>query len=627
MSGATQKKKFRSLTIGFCCALSIIILRLVYLQVHLNDTLLTQSKKNYLRIEKIACPRGNIVDRNGTLLVTNRPTTDLYWQGSGNRTLNPEQLQTLSLLASIIDKPLVSDTQLLTTIQQAERFHKKVLLSSDVPFEQLSQLEEQFPHDHNIQLMTQFKRFYPYQTFASHLLGYLGHFDMEVCGKMGLEQLMEEQLKGQHGTLVRTTNSLGKNLSTVEIKKPFAGNTIQTTLDINLQTIIENVFPAQESGTAVVMDPEDGGILALVSRPNFDPGLFLDPISAEDWHMLQERQPFLNRAFNTCYPPGSIFKLVSVSAALEQHVISQDTIVNCRGHLTFAGRNYHCARTTGHGELTTCEAVAHSCNILFFEIGKRLDIDLLAEYAHIFGLGEKTNVLFSEKTGLVPCRAWKKSVKKERWWAGETLSAAIGQSFLLVTPIQVARMICSIFTGYLTNPRILINEPIVRKELDIQPGTLSFLRRSMRATVNEGTGQSMRTVKKDTVIYAKTSTAQTSTLSKRDLAKKYMEHGWVVVHLTYKKYKPVVLVILVENIGSSRVATKIARDFIIAYKQLLDGVSAAPKPEEPEATITPPENVETTVAPAVNASHDSQKDQESAMMQADTSVQNVIHSQ
>ena len=589
MSTARQKKKFRSLTIGFCCALSIILMRLLYLQVHMTDALLSQSKRNYMRIEKIASPRGNIVDRNNTLLVTNRPTIDVYWRGSGNRTLGAEQLQTLALLESIIDKPLVSDTQLLTTLQQAERYNKKVLLTSDLPFEQLSKLEEQFPHDHNVELVTQFKRFYPFQTFASHLLGYLGHFDMEVSGKMGLEQLMEEQLKGQHGTLLKTTNSLGKSLGAVEVKKPFAGNTIQTTIDINLQTIIETVFTPEESGTAIVMDPEDGAILALVSRPNFDPGLFLDPISAEDWQALQERQPFLNRAFNTCYPPGSIFKLVSVSAALEQHVISQDTIVNCHGHLTFAGRKYHCARTTGHGELTTCEAVAHSCNILFFEIAKRLDIDLLAEYAHIFGLGEKTNVLFSEKTGLVPCRAWKKSVKKERWWAGETLSAAIGQSFILVTPIQVARMICSIFTGYLTNPRILLNEPIVRKPLDIQQSTLSFLRRSMRATVNEGTGQSMRTVKKDTIIYAKTSTAQTSTLSKRELAKKYMEHGWVVVHITYKKNKPLVLVILVENIGSSRVATKIARDFIVSYKQLIDGAPTTATAENREPIITTPD--------------------------------------
>ncbi|MFI5333402.1 MAG: penicillin-binding transpeptidase domain-containing protein, partial [Candidatus Babeliales bacterium] len=426
MSLATQKKKFRSLTIWFSCALAIIVARLMYLQVHLNDALLTQSKKNYMRIEKIASPRGNIVDRNGELLVTNRPITDLYWYGSGNKILTAEQHATLITLESIIDKQVKTDGDLIATITHAERYRKKVLLACDLSFEQLSKLEEQFPQNHNIQLVTQFKRFYPYTTFASHLLGYLGHFDMEVGGKMGLEQLMEDQLKGHHGTLLHTTNSLGQQLSSVEIQKPFAGNTIQTTLDINLQTIIETVFPEQESGTALVVDPEDGGILALVSRPNFDPGLFLDPISSEDWHALQERQPFLNRAFNTCYPPGSLFKLVSVSAALEQHVISQDTIVNCHGHVTFAGRKYHCARTTGHGELTTCEAVAHSCNILFFEIGKRLDIDLLAEYAHMFGLGEKTNILFSEKTGLIPCRAWKKQVKKERWWAGETLSAAIG---------------------------------------------------------------------------------------------------------------------------------------------------------------------------------------------------------
>lgn len=574
----TARPKLSYLVWSICLTLSVIAARLFYLQIHQKTLFFEQSQKNYLRLEKIVSPRGNILDRNGILLVTNRPTHDLYWSGTGHKKLDAYQLKTLELLSSILDTPLDKDEELLKDLTHVERYNKKILLANDIPFDQLSKIEEQFPHDGNVRLETHFKRFYPYNSFACHMLGYLSQFDMESTGKMGLEQIMEETLKGDHGTLMKTINSLGKNLKQVELKKALAGSNIETTLDISLQKISEAVFPEELSGTIIVMDPNDGGLLALVSRPNFDPTIFLNPISSDDWHTLQDKQPFLNRAFNAAYPPGSIFKLVSVSAALEHKITSADAIVDCKGFVTFAGRKYFCARKHGHGELSSCQAVAHSCNILFYEIAKRIDIDLLASYAKTFGLGEKTNSIFSEKTGLVPSRAWKKAAKKERWWPGETLSAAIGQSFLLVTPIQIARMISSIFSGYLTNPRILMNEPIVQEPLDIQPDTRAFLKRSMRAVVKTGTGQNVSTLK-DITIYAKTSTAQTSALYKRDLGKKYLEHGWFVAHVTYKNFKPITLVVLVENIGSASVATQIAKNFLIEYKKIHE--EQVPDPEIP----------------------------------------------
>jgi len=194
---------------------------------------------------------------------------------------------------------------------------------------------------------------------------------------------------------------------------------------------------------------------------------------------------------------------------------------------------------------------------------------LLAQYAYKFGLGAKTNIIFPEKSGLVPNRAWKMNCKGERWWPGETLSVTIGQSFSLATPIQVARMIGGIFTGHLVSPRLLLNEPIITTALDIQSATINFLKKSMKMVVRHGTGRSVREVK-DIKIYAKTSTAQTSDFNKRKLDQKYLEHGWFVGYFQYKDYDPLVMVLLIEHAGTAQVATKVAKNFLVEYKKYRD---------------------------------------------------------
>ena len=198
-----------------------------------------------------------------------------------------------------------------------------------------------------------------------------------------------------------------------------------------------------------------------------------------------------------------------------------------------------------------------------------MKVDQIAHYARLFGLGEKTGIIFHEKEGLVPTSTWKLETKGERWWPGETLSVAIGQSFLAVTPIQIARMISSIFTASLTKPRILIDEPIQQQPLNLKPETLEFLQESMRAVVTKGTGHRVSHVK-NIEIYAKTSTAQVSGLQKRNLDTSYLEHGWFVAYFRYKEYKPLTLVILIEHTGSSRVPTITAKNFLIAYKKVMD---------------------------------------------------------
>lgn len=566
-----QNLKIRYLKIGCIIMGCLIVTRLLYLQASIAYHLHTRGQKNFLRIIPVKPTRGNILDCKGRLLVTNRAVSNLCWVGSGKKSVTSADLKKLDKLADIVPISLSVSDELVATIKQAERKNGSVTLATDLTFEQLSQIEELFPDDAHIHILTSFKRLYPHETFACHTLGYLGHFDMspEPIGRMGLEKICERKLRGQQGSTAKKINSFGKNLAEIELKRALSGHAIYTTLDIDIQKIAEAVFPENESGTIIVMDTKDGALQSVVSRPSFNPSLFLDHIDHEKWHKMQENRPFLNRAFNACYPPGSLFKLVTVSAALEHNIIKQDALWYCNGYFTYHGRRYGCHLHTGHGELSTCQALAHSCNILFYTIGKQIDIDLLAHYAHIFGLGTKTNVPFAEKEGLIPSRAWKRQAKGERWWQGETLSASIGQSFLLVTPIQVARMIASIFTGYLVQPRLLIKDPIISTPLRVRPETIDFLQRSMKSVVTGGTGQRINTVKNIT-IHGKTSTAQTSLLQKRDKGKEYMEHAWFVAHVQYKTERPFVIVVFIENCGSSTVATQTVKDFLQQYKILIN---------------------------------------------------------
>ena len=333
--------------------------------------------------------------------------------------------------------------------------------------------------------------------------------------------------------MLTTVNSIGNPITSTELEHARAGNDIVTTIDIDIQKICEAVFPQDSNGAFIVMNPLDGSIKAMLSLPAFDPMLFLNPISSETWSLLQVRQPFINRALGALYPPGSIFKLITTSAALEHQIISENDTFNCKGYYLFAKRKYWCSHKWGHGRLTTQQAVAQSCNPFFFEIASNLDVDILHDYAHRFGLGEPTEIILPEKEGIVPSRAWKRVARGESWWQGETLSAAIGQSFLLVTPMQVARMIGSIFTGYLVRPRILESESVYTKPLGIKESTRTFLQSSMLATINEGTGRGLKNVK-DIEVYVKTSTAQTSDLQKRLLGKEYLEHGWAVGYFVIK---------------------------------------------------------------------------------------------
>ncbi len=561
MEKATRLLIVRLKLIKWALALSftIIIGRLFYLQITLTNIFSLLGKRNFTRLEKTVSPRGNILDCNGNLLATNRPVTNLLWQGTGKRVFDEDFNTIIVILETILGKKLSSPD-----IIAAEKKSKRLLLHEDMSYEQLGLIVELLPAHKNLLITTHFKRYYPHHHIACHVLG---HLSSQTCneGKMGLEKVLEALLRGSPGEVVTTINSVGAQLSEEEIKKARMGETVQTTLDLSLQEIVESVFPMTIAGVFIIMDPKTGALEAVVSRPMFDPNTFLSPIHVEEWAELQKKQPFLNRAFNA-YPPASLFKLVTITAALENNIIDPNAEIYCTGHTTFGGRTYYCHNHYGHGKLSLKEAIAKSCNIPFYEIGKKIHIDTLANYAHKFGLGLKTNIIFPEKTGLIPTSQWKRLVKQEPWFQGETLSAVIGQSYFLITPMQALRMVAGICEGYMVKPRILLHEPIEQEPLQISWSSREFLKDSMKMVIERGGGQRLKTVSKNSLeIFGKTGTAQVSSLEKRNLGPEFLEHAWFVAHVTYKDYDPLVLVILIENAGSSRVAMSTAKNFLVNY--------------------------------------------------------------
>jgi penicillin-binding protein 2 len=523
-------------------------------------------KRNFIRYEKIMSPRGNIFDCKGNLLATNRPVFALYWVGTGKRSLDEDQRSVLQLLETIFTTSFTP-----STLTSAERTYKQFLLIEDIPFEALSKLVEQLPHHKNLLITSHFKRYYPYNSLASQTIGYLGALQTDWQGKMGLEKVCDEQLKGAEGQLLKTINSIGKHLDQQEVKKALAGSDIHCTMDLVLQEIAEAVFPEDYAGVLLLMDPQNGALKVMVSRPGFDPNTFLTKISSQRWEDMQYNNPFINRIFDACYPPASLFKLVTIAAALETQLITPDDTWFCQGAVIFADRPYHCSNRYGHGKLSLIDALGCSCNVPFFEMGKRLKIDTLAHYASLFGLGTKTESIFPEKIGLIPSTHWKRTVKKERWWAGETLSATIGQ-ISLVTPIQIVRMISAICQGYLVKPRILLNEEIEITPLDIMPTTQAFLKKCMKRVIEQGGSayQKLRKFSKTMKLYAKTGTAQTASLAYSKDNPLMLEHAWFAVYFIDQNNQPHTLVIVIERAGSSRVAVSVAEQFLKKYQELIE---------------------------------------------------------
>ena len=412
----------------------------------------------------------------------------------------------------------------------------------------------------------------------------------DIVGKFGLERQYNDILIGVDGQKRQVVDSVGRERQVLEDKEPTPGNNLQLTLDLDLQAVAELAMDGKR-GAVVALDPRNGEVLAMVSRPTFDPNLFTTRIRAEDWKGLTNdpNDPLLNRAIQAQFAPGSTFKPFVTMAALESGTIDENFAVRCAGGATFYGHFYHCDEH--HGLLNLHGAIVHSCDTYFYTVGNMLGIDKIAEYAQMAGLGKKTGVdLPNEYEGLIPSTKWKLRTQREKWYAGETISAAIGQGQVLVTPIQLASAIGGLANGGVWYKPHLVKmaaapEPVRRAELHSE--NIETVVAGMYGVVNEGgTGSSAQVAGLE--ICGKTGTAQRVSLdlaksgkAAGDLAK---ENGWFV-GFAPREHPEIVVVALFEASGHGYAAAPIVRDVIKSY---FDKKARLAMPKAPQLALFQP---------------------------------------
>lgn len=574
---------------------TLLLLRLWTFQIIRGEHYRNLSENNRFRLEDVIAPRGMIFDRQGRILVDNRPAFNLA--------IIPEDVKdlekTLDHLGKIVDFDHSKSMGKLSSARSAAPFRPAVI-KEEMTRDELAAVEIHRYYLPGVVVQVQPKRSYEVPSFAAHLLGYLGeigqtqlkkinHLDYkpgDLLGKYGVEMKWEEFLKGHRGGRQVEVDSAGRRLRTLQEVSPVPGHNLVLTLDSRLQLIAENALQGR-AGAIVAMNPGNGDILAMVSGPSFDQNQFVIGLTSEEWRAIvnDPLHPLTNKTIQGQYPPGSTFKPVVLAAALEKGFVNPDTSFDCWGRYRLGNQTYRCWRKGGHGPLNLYEALVRSCDIYFYQLGQKVGVDLMAEYARRFGLGGKTHIqLSNEALGLIPTSEWKQKRFGIPWQKGEDLVVAIGQGFVLVTPIQMALFYSSIANGgKLVKPRVVQRvedadgniiktiESEIRKEQIIRPSTLSFLQKALAGVVQEpfGTGRAAR--QEGIKVAGKTGTAQVVRMGEDEDENmdeepyEFRDHAWFIAFAPLEK--PEILVaVLVEHGGhGGSAAAPIAREVMKEY--------------------------------------------------------------
>jgi len=587
-------RRLRVVTIFVLGVFSILVLRLWSLQLVNGPNYRVQSENNRIHLQDIPPVRGMIFDRHGKLLVDNRPSYDLY--------IIPEEAgdleRVMDRLSSLIDVDEEQVAKSLSNHQKLPPF-KPMLVKENMTRDELAVIETHLFNLNGVSVQIRPRRYYLYRKFASHVLGYLGEVNAkelrraqfrnvrpgDLVGKYGVEGKWQEYLHGIRGGEQVEVDAAGRKLRVISKRPAIPGKNIVLTIDHELQLLAEEKL-AERSGAIVAINPMNGEVLALASGPAFDPNLFISGVDRQWWLRMinSDSHPLQNRAISGQYPPASTFKIVVALAGLEEGLIDPEEEVVCYGQITFGNQVYRCWKKGGHGRVSLHRALVESCDIYFYKMGYRLGVDKLAYYAKMFGLGKDTGFdLGGEKPGLVPTRDWKLKKWGIPWQGGETISLSIGQSFLLVTPLQMARLISAVFNGgYLYQPKVVkwigkgkekVYEfhPSVEGKVQINPEHIALVREALVGVVNEdkGTGRMARV--KGVIVAGKTGTAQVVKLnpekykSEEEVPLKFRDHAWFVAIAPIEDPK-LALAVLVEHGGhGGSTAAPIAGDLIKAY--------------------------------------------------------------
>ncbi len=596
--------RLRYLQIIIIVVLASFILRVWQITVARYSYYAELAERNQLRQITVYAPRGLITDREGRVLADNENSfaLDLY----RDKTECAEC--TINKIAADLG---LDRTELLATLEEnkAVPSFRPVTLADRLTLQQVSWILARYREYPELDITESPKRHYRYGALGSHIIGYVGRISPDELsspsyqhakpghsvGKNGIEKAYNSHLMGEDGVRTVLVDSLGRIQEELGFKQPSKGSDITLSTDIDLQEIAEQEL-GDRAGAVVALDPANGEILALASMPGFDPNYFSSGISQKQWGELinDPDKPLLNRATGSVYSPGSIFKVILAVAGLETGLINERTTVYCNGAITLYGRPFRC--TSSHGEVSLKEALLHSCNIYFYLLGQELGIDRIAEFSKKFGLGMPTGIdLPNEVSGLVPTSEWKKRVLGEPWYAGETISVAIGQGRINATPLQIAKAVGIIATGKIPpihivkNPSPFQNETPI-PEADIAPENLAAVRKGMWSAVNEwGTGRRAKVDGFD--VCGKTGTAQLISREVRetlsDTAKaKFTHNAWFAGFAPLDNPEIVVAVIVQSGGGGGTGAAPIAGKIFDAFYRKTRGIDPEPPAESGEDSGT-----------------------------------------
>jgi penicillin-binding protein 2 len=551
---------------GIVCVLGLLAVYFWHLQVLEAQTYRALADNNRTRTVTLAAPRGALLDRNGHILVENRPSFNII--------VTPEHSEDLDLTVARMGRVLnMGEAQIRERLARRATPFQPVVVKADASFEDVAALEARRLELPEADVDVVPIRSYPLAAAAAHTLGRVGEISLPqlqsvdfpglepgaLVGQAGIEAAYNRNLMGRDGFRRVIVNSRGIEVAEKDRQPPTDGPKLTLTLDAGLQRAVEAAFKGR-AGSAVALDPENGEILAMTSTPGYDPNQFSTGIDQILWSRLatDPTTPLMNRVIQGAYSPGSLFKVVTATAALEEGVITPETAFFCPGYLAIYGTSFRCAKAGGHGWVNVHSALALSCNVFFYQVAVRLEIERIARYARRMGLGTPTGVdLPHEASGLVPNAEWKFRTQKLPWYPGETVSVGIGQGQVSVTPLQIARIAALLANGgKLVRPHIVRAiggvpvEPEAPEDLGFRRATLATIRAALKAVVNEqGTG--WRAQLPGIVVSGKTGSAQVVTHA--HLAKgpspALLPHGWFLCFAP-EDHPRIALVTMVEHGGS-----------------------------------------------------------------------------
>ncbi len=584
---ATVQRRFLFIKIGVFLLTGLLILRLWQLQIRDGSHYRTLSQDNRTRSILIHPVRGLIYDRNGILLANSVPSFNLYVQLDDV----PDRDALLLKLAELLSL----DEQALRKTIRDEGRNTLIRLKQGLSLKEATIVESHLFDLPGVEIYPEAQRNNPQGAYAAHVIGYVGAISEaqlereefqdlprhSIIGQAGVERIYDRTLRGRAGSKLIEVNALGHEKRLLSVEKPHAGSDMYLTIDFRLQKLAEDVL-GDQVGAIVALDPQTGATLALASRPGFDPNALSRGLSTEGWNTMRRdmQHPLMNRTIQGQYPPASTFKIIMATAALEAGTIDQTRTLRCAGEFRFGRRAYRDWKAGGHGAVTLHDALIHSCDVYFYRLGHLAGIETIAAAATQFGLGQPTGIdLPGEATGIVPSPEWKRRTQGEPWYPGETISVSIGQGYVMVTPLQMAKVIATIGNqGVARTPYVvhgirdrgsgMIEErmPAHPASPVLHPDHLRGIQAALAEVVTDGTAQQARS---STVrIAGKTGTAQVVALratNGEDVPSKFRDHAWFVAYAPLEQPR-IALAVLVEHGGhGGSVAVPLAKRLIEAY--------------------------------------------------------------